>query len=156
VRIEQAAYAAIMIVAGLGIPVMAAMSGSLGGRLGSAPAATSILFGVALLLVIATTVVTGVPTVQSFIAAPKYLFLGGACVAFYALSITFIGPRFGIANAILCVLLGQMLCSAVIDHFGLLGAPAIEIDRRRIVGLALMAIGLFLARSLPAAGPTGS
>lgn len=155
-KIEQAAYAAIMIVAGLGIPVMAAMSGTLGSRLGSVPAATSILFGVALLLVIATTIVTGIPTLQSFILAPKYLFLSGACVAFYALTITFIGPRFGVANAILCVLLGQMLCSAVIDHFGLLGAPAIEIERRRIVGLALMAVGLFLARSLPSASPTGA
>lgn len=155
-RGEQLAYAAIMIVAGLGIPIMAALSGNLSGRLGSAPAATSIIFAVALLLAVATTVTTGIPTIQSFITVPKYLFLGGACVAFYALSITFIGPRFGIANAILCVLLGQMLCSAVIDHFGLFGAPAIEIDRQRFVGLTLMAIGLFLARSLPSVSTTNS
>lgn len=150
-RVETTLFGATMILAGIGIPVMAAMSGRLGGHLASAPAATAILFAVALVLALATTLATGLPSAEALASAPKLLLFGGACVAFYALSITFIGPRFGIANAILCVLLGQMASAAVIDHFGLLGAPVIAIDLRRLLGIALMAVGLYFARSLPTA-----
>ena len=55
---------------------------------------------------------------------PKYLLLGGFLVAFYVLSVTWIAPRFGVGNAVFCVLLGQMLAASVIDHFGLFGAVA--------------------------------
>lgn len=144
---ETLGYAAVMIAAGIAIPVMAAMSGTLGRHLDSAPAATAILFAVALMIATVTTFATGAPELAKIAVAPRHLLLGGACVAFYALSITFIGPRFGVANAILCVLLGQMICSAAIDHYGLLGAPVVPLSTARAAGIFLMAIGLFLARS---------
>lgn len=150
---EGLGYASIMIAAGIAIPAMAAMSGTLGRHLGSAPAATATLFAVALLIAVAATFATGAPAIAQFATAPRHLLLGGACVAFYALSITFIGPRFGVANAILCVLLGQMICSAAIDNFGLLGAPVVPISLTRILGIGLMAMGLFLARSNVVAPP---
>ena len=53
---------------------------------------------------------------------PKHLFLAGLLVAFYVLSITWVAPRFGLGNAIMCVLLGQLISAAVIDQFGLMGA----------------------------------
>ncbi|MBA3678333.1 MAG: DMT family transporter [Sphingosinicella sp.] len=129
---------------------MAAMSGTLGRNLSSPPAATSMLFAVALAIALATTFSTGAPTLSAIGAAPRYLLLGGTCIAFYALSITYLGPHFGIANAILCVLLGQMVSAAVIDHLGLLGAPVLRITPVRLLGLGLMCVGLFLARSIPA------
>ena len=150
---ENAAFAFVMVVAGIGIPIMAAMSGSLARHLASAPAATAILFAVAFLIAATTTILTGRPQISAAIVAPRHLLLGGACIAFYALSITFLGPNFGIANAILCVLLGQMIGSAIIDQFGLLGAPQLKITGMRLLGIALMAAGLYLAKSV---GPHGA
>lgn len=147
---EGAFYGLVMIATGVGIPIMAAMAGTLGRHLSSPPAATSLMFVVALAIALAATVTTGAPSLAALGSAPKYLLLGGSCIAFYALAVTYIGPHFGIANAILCVLLGQMLSAAVIDHLGLLGAPVLRITPIRLLGLGLMCVGLFLARSIPA------
>ncbi|MGL5011710.1 MAG: DMT family transporter [Paracoccaceae bacterium] len=44
------------------------------------------------------------------------------------------------------MLLGQMICSAVIDQFGLLGAIQNSLSPRRLAGLALMMVGIVLAQ----------
>lgn len=140
------AYAGIMLLAGVAIPIMAAMSGAMGVRIGSPPVATAIVFGLAFLSTALFSVVWGMPRLSQFAGIPPYLYLGGLCVAFYGLSITFVGPRFGIANAIFCVLVGQIICAALIDHFGWLGAARVPLDFKRIAGIAVMIVGLLLAR----------
>jgi transporter family-2 protein len=79
-------------------------------------------------------------------AQPKYLFLAGLLVAFYVLSITWIAPRFGVGNAIVCVLLGQLISAALIDHFGLFGAMVRPLSLTRAGGLVLMALGTLLTQ----------
>ena len=66
--------------------------------------------------------------------------------AFYLLSITWVGPRFGIGNAVMFVLAGQIISSAAIDHFGLFGAPHKPIDLLRGAGLVIMAAGIAIAQ----------
>jgi len=39
-----------------------------------------------------------------------------------------------------------MVCSALIDHFGLLGFATHEVSALRILGLALMVVGVALVR----------
>jgi bacterial/archaeal transporter family-2 protein len=43
-------------------------------------------------------------------------------------------------------LLGQLAAAAAIDHYGLWGAVQTAITPRRIAGIAVMAIGVYLAR----------
>jgi transporter family-2 protein len=74
------------------------------------------------------------------------LFLAGALVAFYVLSITYVAPRFGLANAILFVLLGQLVSAAVIDATGMMGLAARQVTPTRILGLVVMAVGIFLSQ----------
>lgn len=71
--------------------------------------------------------------------------MGGAFVAFYVLSITWVAPKFGVGNAVAFVLLGQIISMATIDQFGLLGAPIRLITVTRFAGLLLMSLGVFLA-----------
>ena len=75
---------------------------------------------------------------------PWYFYSGGFFVMFYILSISWVVPRFGISNAVAFVLLGQLVAMSLIDHFGLIGASKYAVNTRRIVGLVLMAIGVFL------------
>ena len=63
---------------------------------------------------------------------------------FYVLSVTYIGPRFGIGNAVFFVLLGQMISAAAIDHFGLFGAQVSPLTLTRAGGISLMAAGLWI------------
>lgn len=139
-------YASIMLAAGIGIPVLAALNAQLGTRLGSPVAATTILFSVAFLATACVLMVHGPKPILNATMAPKHLFLGGLLVAFYVLSITFIAPKFGVGNAVFFVLLGQLISAALIDHFGLFGARISPVSLTRAGGIALMAAGVFLTQ----------
>ena len=139
-------YATIMLLAGIGIPVLAALNAALGQRMGSAPAAAAILFCVALAVAALATLVTGPAALARSAGAPPHLFLAGALVAFYVLSVTAIAPRFGVGNAVFFVLVGQLISAAIIDHFGLFGARMKPLDLARGAGLALMAAGVLLTQ----------
>jgi transporter family-2 protein len=146
-------YALIMLIAGLGIPVMAALNGGLGVKLQSPVLAASILlavgFGISLLVLFSS---GGVPEALSVGASqsPWYFWCGGIFVIFYILSITWIAPKFGVANAVSFVLLGQLIAMSLIDHFGLLGAPQYVMGIQRIIGLLLMAVGVLMVVNKPA------
>ena len=137
--------ALVMLAAGIGIPVLAALNAALGQRLGSPAGATIILFLVALLVTGATFAVTG-GSFRGLASAPAHLFLAGVLVAFYVLSITWIAPSFGIGNAIFFVLLGQILSAGLIDHFALFGARHSPVGMVRLAGMLMMAAGVFLTQ----------
>lgn len=143
---QTAGYAAIMLLSGIGVPVLAALNAALGGRIGSPAAASCVLFAVAMIFAIAATIITGPSAFKSVAAQPSYLFLGGGLVAFYVLSITYIAPHFGLGNAIFFVLLGQLLSAALIDHYGLFGAREVPVSLMRGLGLVVMAFGVFLTQ----------
>lgn len=138
-------YAIIALIAGIGIPIMAAMNSHLGERLSSPAAASLVLFFVAGMSSLIAFLLFGSLPKNLFLAAPPVFYFAGLLVAFYVLSITWIAPRFGIGNAIFFVLLGQLISAAIIDHFGLFGAQVVTIDLKRTFGLILMTAGVFMA-----------
>jgi len=119
---SNTSYALIMMLAGIGIPVLATLNATLG-RLISAPAA-----------------------IAKVADAPKHLLLAGSLIAFYVLSITYIAPHFGVGNAVFFVLLGQLISAAAIDHFGLFGATQTPLTLMRGSGIAVMGLGVFLTQ----------
>ncbi|PRY26138.1 transporter family-2 protein [Aliiruegeria haliotis] len=139
-------YAAIMLMAGVGIPILAALNAALGQRMGSPSAAAVILFCVALSVAVVACLLTGPQALAKAAGAPPYLFLAGTLVAFYVLSVTAIAPRFGVGNAVFFVLIGQLISAALIDQFGLFGAPEKTMTLARGAGLALMATGGLLTQ----------
>jgi bacterial/archaeal transporter family-2 protein len=144
---ETLRYASIMLVAGIGIPVLATLNAQLGNRIGSPAAAASILFVVAFIAAAVTLVATaGMAPLAMIPQQPLHLYLAGILVAFYVLSITWIAPYFGIGNAIFCVLLGQIIAAAIIDHFGLFGAAAHPLNLTRAIGVGIMAVGVLLTQ----------
>ncbi|WP_447765288.1 DMT family transporter [Sphingopyxis panaciterrae] len=141
------AFATIMLLTGIGIPILAALNGGLGGRLGSPMAASMILFGLAFLIATTGALLTGsIGQIRFTSDIPFHFYFGGLFVAFYVIAVTFIAPRFGVGNAIFFVLVGQIASAAVIDHFGLFGAAQFPVDVKRVAGIALMVAGVYLAR----------
>ena len=138
-------YAALMLLAGFGIPIMAALNGGLSIRLQSTAVASCILLSVALLSAVAITLFTeGIPSSIYRSPTPFYYYLGGFFVVFYTFTITWVAPRFGIGNAVAVVLLGQLIAMTLIDQIGFLGSPQVSISPQRIFGLAFMTLGVFL------------
>jgi|TARA_B100000809_G_scaffold46262_1_gene40688 transporter family-2 protein len=134
-----------MLIAGIGIPIMAALNAGLGVKLQSPALAATILFFVGMIASIGYMLIFE-GTLKSLYNAntPVYFYFGGLFVVFYVLSITWVAPRFGIGNAVSFVLLGQLVSMLTIDQFGLMGSPQTTISVQRIIGLALMAVGVFL------------
>jgi transporter family-2 protein len=144
---EGLRHAALMVAAGVGIPLLAALNANLGARIGSPVAAGVVLFAVAFGTALAVLLVTGQGAALARVPGqPPVLFLGGCLVAFYILAITFVAPRFGLANAILFVLLGQLVSAAVIDATGLMGLAPRPVSGMRLLGLAVMAAGIALTQ----------
>lgn len=138
-------YALVMLLAGIGIPTMATLNGGLGGRLQSTSLATALALALAFTAVSVYLLATeGLPKQSFSTGLPFYFYLGGLCVAFYVISVTWIVPRFGVSNAIAFALLGQLIAMSIIDHFGLFGALQYSITSKRTLGLVLMALGIYL------------
>jgi transporter family-2 protein len=89
------------------------------------------------------------------------LFLGGGnlgrwrSVPWYALGagilglvvlggISFLIPHIGVATAVTLVVAGQLVVSALLDHYGLLGASIRHLDLPRAFGLAIVFVGVWL------------
>ncbi|MEX0310123.1 MAG: DMT family transporter [Tateyamaria sp.] len=142
----MAQYALVMLLAGIGIPILAALNAALGTRLGSPAAAATVLFVIAFLTAATVFVATGAQGLSKLASAPRHLLLAGVLIAFYVLSITYIAPHFGVGNAVFFVLLGQLISAAAIDHFGLFGAQATGLNATRLGGIALMAAGVWLTQ----------
>ncbi len=141
-------YALIMLVAGIGIPMLAALNAALGTRLGSPVAAATVLFCVALVCTLVVLLMGQPKAVLGVASAPKHLLLAGVLIAFYVLSITWVAPKFGVGNAVFFVLLGQLISAAAIDHFGLFGAQISPLSLTRAAGIGLMAAGVFVTQQV--------
>lgn len=143
-------YGGVMLMAGIGIPIMAALNGNLGHRLQSPIIAASALFFLGLVITLSVLMLSEqAPSWSALISVPWYFYGGGIFVVFYILSITWVAPRFGISNAVSFVLLGQLIAMTAIDHFGILGAQQLRISTERIVGLILMAFGILMVVQVP-------
>lgn len=135
----------LMLLAGMGIPIMAAQNASMGQHLNSPIAAVIILSTVALVGSLVLLILQ--PHSADFgkiMDAPKWGFVAGLFFLFYIASITYSAPKIGLGNAVVMVLIGQVICAALIDHFGLFGAAHLPITLPRIAGFGLLAAGFWL------------
>ncbi|HRE44980.1 MAG TPA: DMT family transporter [Terricaulis sp.] len=142
-------YITLSLLAGVFIPIMAALSGAMGRTLGNPQIAALLVVTGAFLMVAAFTLATagrGFDWSLLRLASPLQL-VSGFAMAFYLLSITYLAPRFGVGNAVMLVVAGQIASAAVIDHFGLFGAPHKPIDLLRASGLVIMVAGVVIAQT---------
>lgn len=139
-------HSLVMLCAGIGIPVLAALNAALGRLIGAPAVAAAVLFVVAFLTALAVALVTTPQAITKLPSAPPHLFLAGTLIAFYVLTITWIAPVIGVGNAVFFVLIGQMIAAAAIDHFGLFGAQVAPLSLTRASGIAIMAFGVFLTQ----------
>ena len=138
----------LAFVAGALIPVQAAANAALSKSIqDNVPFAALTLFVVAGVATAAGALLAGrqIPTGAALRAAPWWSYLGGFIVAFYVFTITFLVPRIGVGTAIALIVAGQIVAALAIDHFGLLRSLTFPLTPVRLVGAALMVVGVFLA-----------
>jgi bacterial/archaeal transporter family-2 protein len=77
-------------------------------------------------------------------AAPLSAWLGGIFGAVYAMVTVILARHVGAATLIALVVTGQLLCSVLLDHFGVLGFDTRPATLWRVAGCGLMVSGFFL------------
>jgi len=137
---------ALSLAAGAVLIVQIGANATLRQALGSPVSATlaSFLCGSLAIVCFMALARTSWPTRAQLLSAPAWAWLGGLLGAYYVLWTVIAGPRLGAATLLALVILGQLSCSLLVDHFGWLGFPLHPISGTRIAGAALLFGGVLL------------
>lgn len=86
------------------------------------------------------------PDVRGIGGQPPWVWTGGIIGAFVVLIALTATPRLGAAPTVMLFIAGQLACSLLLDHYGLLGVPASPIDLKRVLGVLCLIAGVVLIR----------
>jgi transporter family-2 protein len=143
-----AAYVALAFVAGATLPLQAAINARLARLVGSpiwAAAISGAVLTVALVLAGAVVLREG-PKLAGSGSVPWWAWTGGLCGAVILSATTAVAPRLGTAGMVALVMAGQVLCSLILDHYGMLGLPVQPVTVKRLAAAALLLAGAALIR----------
>lgn len=104
----------------------------------------SSLIGIVLLVAVMVVTRAPAPSLARATAAPWSAWLGGILGAAYAVVVVVLARHLGAATLTAAVLTGQLICSVVLDHYGLLGYELHAATVGRLVGCALLLAGFVL------------
>lgn len=79
-------------------------------------------------------------------SAPWWVWTGGVMGAIYVVTSLVLLPRLGGAVLFASIVVGQMLATLVMDHFGLFGLARHEVTPWRVLGAAFLVVGVVLIR----------
>jgi len=149
-------FAVAAALAGILLPIQAAVNGRLGKALANPALASLISFAigtaaVAVYVLLARQFAAPVPVVEEAARTPLsrqpwWVWLGGLCGAIYVTTVVICAPRIGVANLGALVILGQMVAALFLDHFGLFGLPVHPFSLGRAAGVVLIVAGVLLVQ----------
>jgi transporter family-2 protein len=144
-------FVLFMVVAGASVAAQIAINAQLRVVAGSALWATNISFAVSMVIGLTVVAISGafgrltMPDAALW-RAPWWIWLGGFGGALYVLLAILLTRRLGIAVLSAAGILGQLGAALLIDHYGLFGAPVARLSVARVVGVAMLMIGVVLIR----------
>ena len=86
------------------------------------------------------------PDLRGIASQPPWALTGGIIGALVVLSALIATPRLGAATTVMLFLAGQLLCSLLLDHYGVLGVPEHPINLARVLGVVCLIAGVILIR----------
>ncbi|WP_425524409.1 DMT family transporter [Achromobacter xylosoxidans] len=149
---------AIALLAGAVVPFQAASNAALGRALGHPLWATLSSLAVSAIVVVPLMLLMRVPAPALGAAAqgPAWWWLGGVAGVAYITAALILTPKLGAASFIGCVIAGQMLASILIDHYGLMGLTPKPAGAWRVIGVALILLGMVVVQISSTAADTVS
>jgi len=137
---------ALAVSAGIAGSLQVALMSRLGERIGVLQALafstllTAVLAAVALLLVRRT-----LAGYERALHQPWWMLTGGVMGLLIVFTVTYAGPRIGVAATVGILIAGQLVMGAAIDRWGLLGSERIALHWPRLLGIVLLAMGAALS-----------
>jgi bacterial/archaeal transporter family-2 protein len=132
--------------AGLVLVLQVGMNSTLRAVLDNPLAAALISFLVGTLALALYMLVTRTPwpARAQLASVPAWCWYGGVFGAFYVVTSVIVGPRLGAATLLALIVLGQLLTSLLVDHFGWVGFPQHPLTLLRLTGAVLLFAGVLL------------
>ena len=138
---------AVLLTAAVGglIALQAPINSQLGKKIGTFQAAFfSFLIGTVLLLVIAAFAKGGLGRIPEARHLSWYYLMGGVLGAVYVTSVLVTVRTLGAGGVVAATIAGQLSMAVVVDQLGILGVAKQPITALRVVGIALLAVGVWL------------
>ena len=136
----------LAVAAGLAGSIQVALMSRLGERIGVLEAlafSTVVTAGVAVvILLLAHQSLDGL---AQAVHQPWWMLLGGIMGLIIVFTVTYAGPRIGVAATVGILIAGQLAMGAAIDRWGLFGSERIALHWPRLLGIGLLAIGAALS-----------
>lgn len=86
------------------------------------------------------------PSAAALRGTPWWNWIGGPLGALIVLAGAALAPKLGAAAFIAAVVAGQLICSLLLDHFGLMNLPQQGLTAGRLFGAALVFVGVLLVK----------
>ena len=134
-----------VVLIGAGLPLQALVNARLGVLTSGSIFASS-------LSILVSMIVAGVflllqrpafPPLDQLARLPPWMWVGGVVGGCYVIAATLGVPRVGAAGFVALVVLGQMIGSLILDHFGILHPPQ-PATATRLLGVILVMAGMLL------------
>jgi len=133
----------LTVIVGLAIAAQTQFAGVLGQHVGIMESVFIIHLG-GLLVAGAYLLFAGGGHLGTWRAAPWYTLLGGVLGVMIVGGYAFVIPRIGLAPAITIAVASQLIFSAILSHYGVLGAIEQPFTVSRVAGILVLLVGTWL------------
>jgi transporter family-2 protein len=136
----------LAVAAGLAGSIQVALMSRLGERIGVLQAlAFSTLLTALLAFAILLLARRSAAGYERALHQPWWMLLGGVMGLLIVFTVTYSGPRIGVAATVGILIAGQLVMGAAIDRWGLFGSERIALHWPRVLGIVLLAVGAALS-----------
>lgn len=138
---------AVLLTAGVGglVAIQAPINSQLGRKVGTYQGAlVSFAVGTVLLTLIVLVAAGGVGKIGEARHVSWYYLLGGVLGAAYVTCVLVTVRTLGAGGVTAATIAGQLTMAVVVDQLGILGLPRQPITAMRVLGIALLAAGVYL------------
>ena len=144
--IRLIAFIALAAIGGAAITVQAGLNAQVSRTLGHPLWATMVSLTVSVVSILPMLVLfrVGPPTLATISATPWWIWVGGALGALFITVALITAPELGAVVFITAVVTGQMIASLALDHFAIAGFPERPVSLLRIIGVALVVLGVIV------------
>jgi len=134
--------------AGAFLPIQGAVNARLGRALDNPILATlsSFVTGTIALVLYVLIARVALPDSATLLRVPLWAWLGGLIGAVYVGVMVWSVPKLGTATAFGVAIAGQIILSAILDHFGVLGLKTHPISVMRAAGVVLLLAGVVMVQ----------
>jgi len=139
-------FIVLAILAGMALPLQGAINSKLASFMHNPFLSALISFTIGTIALLIYVLVSRIPLSQlsGVREAPMITWIGGLLGAFFITATLLTVPKLGVALTFSLVILGQMIVTLPMDHFGLLGVMVRSITWPRILGVVLVIAGTIL------------